>query len=96
MGAQFPVADVERLVVDQQPDQLPVGHIDDGLPRLRVPVAGLRVGQRALLEYAVEVGARQPVRFPLIEVRPPPDLPVGQREHRLGLSQHIEVEVGRP
>ncbi len=44
-------------VVDQQPDDLAVGHVDDGLPRLRVAVAGLGVGQRARLPEGVQVGA---------------------------------------
>ena len=44
---QPPVADVERLVVDQQPDQLAVGDVDDRLAGLRVAVGALGVRQRA-------------------------------------------------
>ena len=43
---ELPVAEVERLVVDAQPDQLPVRHVDDRLAGLRVAVSGLGVGQR--------------------------------------------------
>ena len=46
MGAQFAVADIERLVVDEQADDLAVGDVDDGLAGLGVAVAGLGVGQR--------------------------------------------------
>jgi hypothetical protein len=31
VGLEVAVADVERLVVDEQPDELAVGHVDDGL-----------------------------------------------------------------
>ena len=58
VAAQLAVADVERLVVDQQADDLAVGHVDQRLARLGVAVAGLRVGQRAHLVEAVQVGAR--------------------------------------
>ena len=40
---QLAVAHVERLVVDEQADDLAVGHVDDRLAGLRVAVAGLRV-----------------------------------------------------
>jgi hypothetical protein len=38
---QLAVADVERLVVDEQADDLAVGDVDDRLPQLRVAVAPL-------------------------------------------------------
>ena len=44
--AQLAVSDVERLVVDEQPDHLAVGHVDHGLARLGEAVAALSVGQR--------------------------------------------------
>ncbi len=37
-----PVAQIERLVVDEEPDHLAVGDVDDGLPGLGVAVAGPR------------------------------------------------------
>ena len=43
---QLAVADVERLVLDQQPDDLAVGDVDDRLAVLGVAVAGLGVRQR--------------------------------------------------
>jgi hypothetical protein len=33
---QLAVADVERLVVDEEPDDLPVRHVEDGLAPLRI------------------------------------------------------------
>ena len=94
MAAQLAVADVERLVLDEQADDLAVGDVDDGLAVLGVAVAGLGVGQRAHLVEAVEVGAGQAVRLALVEVAAQPDVAVGQREHRLGLGQHVEVQLG--
>ena len=61
------VAQVQRLVLDQQPDELAVGDVDDRLAVLGVAVARLRVRQRALLEEAVEVGAREAARLALLE-----------------------------
>ena len=91
---QLAVADVERLVVDQQPDQLAVGDVDDRLAGLGVAVAGLGVRQWAQLVERVEVGAGQAVRLALVQVAAQPDVPVGQREHRLGLGQQVQVETG--
>ena len=92
MREQLAVADVERLVVDQQPDELAVGGVDDGLAVLRVAVAGLGVRQRARLVEAVEVGAGQPERLALVEVAAQADVAVGEREDRLRLREHVEVE----
>ena len=96
MLQQLAVADVERLVVDEQPDQLPVGDVDHRLAGLREAEAGLGVGQRAPLVHAVQVGPREAVRLPLVQVRPPPDVPVGQREHGFGLGQHVGVQRAFP
>ena len=91
---QFAVADVERLVVDQQPDDLAVGDVDEGLAVLGIAVAGLGVGQRPDLVERVQVGARQAVRLALVEVAAQPDVSVGQREQRFGLRQQVEIELG--
>ncbi len=94
VAQQLAVADVERLVVDEQPDQLAVGDVDDRLAVLRVAVGGLRVRQRAGLVEAVEVGAREPERLALVEVAAQADVPVGEREHRLGVGEAVEVQLG--
>ena len=47
MATQLAVAQVERLVVDEQPDELAVGDVDDRLAGLGVAVAGLGVRERA-------------------------------------------------
>jgi hypothetical protein len=85
--AQLAGPHVERLVVDEQADQLAVGDVDDLLPGFRQAVGALGVGQRSCLVDPVEVAARQGVRLALVEVGPPAHVAVGQREHRLGLSQ---------
>jgi hypothetical protein len=92
--AQLPVPHIQRLVVDHQPDQLAVGHIHHGLPRLRVPEPRLRVRQRPQLVERVQVRARQCVRLTLIQVRPQSDVAIGQREHRLRLGQPRQVQYG--
>src|SRR5215218_898609 len=66
VAEQLAVADVEGLVVHQQPDDLAVRDVDDGLPVLRVAVGGLRVRQRSGLVVAVEVGAREPEGLALV------------------------------
>jgi hypothetical protein len=43
MGTQFAVANIERFVVDQQPHDLAVGHIDDRLPGFGIAVAAFRI-----------------------------------------------------
>ena len=81
------MGDIEGFVVDEQADHLAVGHVDDRLPGLRVTVAGLGVGQCPQLVHSVEVGTGQPVWFALIEIGPPADVPIGQRENRFGLPR---------
>ena len=90
--AQPPVADVERLVVDEQADDLAVRDVDDRLARLGIAVAGLGVGQRAQLVERVQVRPRQAERLALVEVPAQADVPVREREHRFGLGEHVEVE----
>ena len=90
---QPPVAHVERLVVDEQPDQLAVGDVDDRLALLGVAVAGLRVGQRALLEERVEERAGRSGGLALVEVAAQADVPVGQREDRLALRQQLVAQL---
>ncbi len=92
VGAQLAVAHVERLVVDEQPHDLPVGDVDDRLPGFRVAVAPLRVRQRAQLVHPVEIGAGQTVRLALVEVAAPADVPVGECEEGLALRQPVDVQ----
>ena len=87
------VPDVERLVVDEQPDDLAVGHVDDGLPDVGEAVARLRVRQRPVLVQRVQVRARQAVRLALVQVAAQPDVPVGQGEDRLALREQVQVKV---
>ena len=92
--SQLPVADVERLVVDQQADDLAVGDVEHRLPGLGIAVAALGVGQRPGLVEAVEVGPGQSVRLALLEVPAEPDVPVGEGEERLAVGQYGEIEMG--
>ena len=87
MLEQTAVADVERLVVDEQADDLAVGHVHDRLARLRIAETGLGVRKRPQLIERVQIGAGDAVRLAFVEVRPQTDVPVGEREHRLGLRR---------
>ena len=92
MGQQFAVADVERLVVDEQADQLSVGDVDDGLAVLRIAVAGFGVGQRAR-SLSRSGRCREGRSAHLVEACPALDVAVRQREHRPGLREHVEIEL---
>ena len=93
VGDKSPIADVEGLIIDQEADQLAVGHVDDGLTGLGVAVTGLGVGQRVRFVHTVQIAARQPVRLPLVKVSPPTDMTVRQGEQRLALRDHVEIEA---
>ncbi len=92
VGQQFAVPDVERLVADQQANDLAVGDVDDGLAGLRIAVAGLGVRQRPDFVEGVQVGARQAVRLALVEVAAQPNVPVGQGEQRFRLGYQIQIQ----
>ena len=94
VAAELTQAQVERLIVDEQADDLAVGDVDHGLARLGIAVAGLGVGHRALLVEAGEVGARQAGRLALVEVSAQANVTVGQREQRFRLIEYFQVEVG--
>src|SRR5215217_347485 len=93
MAHELAVAHVEWLVVYEQADDLAVGDVDHRLASFGIAVAGLGIGQRSHLVERVEVGTRQPPGLALVEVAPQPNMPVGQREDRFGLSQQFEVEL---
>src|SRR4051794_16076867 len=90
------VAHVERLVVDQQADDLAVGDVDQGLAVFGVAISGFCIRQRPRLVERIEVRAGQSVRLALVKVSSKSDVPVGQCENRLRLRQYIEVELGLP
>ena len=94
--AQFAVAKVERLVLDEQAQNLPVREVDDRLSLFRVAVPRLGVGQRMQFVEAVEVRSRQAERFTLVKVASQSDVAVGQREHGLGLRELLEIERRLP
>src|SRR5712691_7467315 len=87
------VANVKRLVVDQQADEFAVGDIDNRLSGLGVGVSSLCIGQRAQFVERIQVGAWQAVRLPLIEVASQSDMSVGEGENGLGLRQGVEIEA---
>ena len=90
---QLAVADVEQLVVDEEPQELAVGDAEDGLARLGVAVGRLGVRQRPDLVEAVEVRAGQPVGLALVEVAAQADVAVGEREQRLALGEQLEPQA---
>ena len=73
----MPVSHIQRLVIDQQPDQLAVGHINDRLTGFRIAVATFGVGQGPQLVERIQIAARQRVRVALVEVAAKPKVPVG-------------------
>ena len=92
--AALPEADIEGLVVDEQPNDLAVGDVDHHLAGLRVAVAGLGVGQRARFVEPVQIGAGEAVGLALVEVAAQADVPVGEREHRSRLGDHVQMQLG--
>ena len=94
MAPKLAVAHVEWLVLDQQADDLAVRHVDHGLARLRISVAGLGIGHRSHLVDAAQICAGQSERLALVEVRTQSDVPVGERQHRLGLRERAQIELG--
>src|ERR671920_2243761 len=97
VSAQPSVADVERRVVHEQADYLAVGDVDERVPYLGVAVARLGVGQRMRLVEAVEVRARHAVGLALLEVRPQPDVPIGEgRSTRSGQARRCPARSRGP
>ena len=94
MLEQVAVPHVERLVVDEQTQQLAVGDVDDRLTAFRITEARFGIRQRTDFVERVQVGARQTVWFALIEIAAKSDVTVRQREQRFGLVQPVEVELG--
>ena len=90
------VLQVERRVPDVEPDELSVGHVDDGLAGLREPVASLGVGERTLLVEAADVRPWRDARLTLLQRSAQTDVPVRQREQRLGRPQVRRFETRRP
>ena len=93
MTEELAVAEIERLVVDEEADDLAVGDVHEGLPGLGVPVARLGVRQRPQLVERVEVRARESKGLALVQIGPHADVPVREGEHRLGPGEHVEIEV---
>ena len=92
----LPVAEVQRLVVDEDPEELAVDDVDDRLAVLRVAVDGLGVREGAGLVQPVEVRAVHVGGLALVEVATQPDVPVGQGEDGLADAEIVEVEPGFP
>src|SRR3954452_339471 len=92
MTLEHAVSDIERLIVDEEADDLPVGHVDQRLSFFGVPVAGLRVGQGQRLVEAVEVRAGQGMGFAFVEIAAQADVAVRQCEDRFRLTESIEVQ----
>ena len=93
VATELAVPNVKRLILDQQANDLAVGRIDHGLSRLRVAVPALGIRQWPDLIETRQVGPQQPVWLALVEIPPQPDMPVREREHRLGLREPLEVKL---
>ena len=94
MVLEHAVTDVKGLIADENAQQLPVGHIDEGLARLRRSVLGLRERQGSQFVESIQIRARQPVGLPLVKVAPQTEVAIGQRKERFGLRQEVEVQFG--
>ena len=85
---QLAVADVEQLVVDQQPDELAVGDAEDASrpPRgCRRPLSAYGSGRISWKPLRYVPGS--PFGLALVEVAAQADVAVGQREQRLALGE---------
>jgi hypothetical protein len=79
---------------DWQPQDLAVGHVDDGLAGLGHAELALRRRQWAQLVETVEIGAGNAVRLAFVEVSAHAEKAIREGEQRLGLREHVEVERG--
>lgn len=77
---EFAVAYVERLVVDEQSQEFPVGDVDERLARLGEAVTGFGIRLWTKLVEAVQVRSGQTVRLALVEVPAQSNVAVGERE----------------
>src|SRR5262249_32154855 len=87
------VAEVERLVVDEEPDELPVRRVHEELARLGRREADLGRGKGPELVEAAEVGPGEAVRLALVEGAAGTYLPGREREERLDLREEVEPEL---
>ena len=89
-GAAVPK--IHRLVLDEEPDDLAVGHIHHGLARLRIAVTTFGVRQITQLVEAVEVGAGMIDRLALLEASAEADVTIRECEQRFLSAQHVEID----
>ena len=94
MALQLAIANIKRLIINEETQQLAVGDIDHRLPRFGIAIPRLRIGQGEQFINGVQVGAGDTIWLPLIEIPPQPDMAVGERENRLRLRQNVQVEGG--
>src|SRR5690606_13471408 len=86
-------ADVERLVPDDQPDQLAVGGVDHTLTALGVGVPLFGVRHRVLFEQTVEIAARDPAWVAFIEISSPAHITVREPENGLLMGEVLDVDA---
>jgi hypothetical protein len=84
---------VERLVVDEQTNDLSVRDVDEGLARFGIAEPGFGVRQRPELVEGVQVRPGHRVWLSFVEVRTQADVAVREREHGFGLREDVEVEM---
>ena len=92
MVLELSEANVKGLVVNEEADEFAIDTIDDRLSRFGIGVSSLGIGHRTQLVEGVQIGTRQAVRLPLIEVASQTDVSVGEGENGLGLSQGVQVK----
>src|ERR1019366_2794809 len=91
---QLAEADVEGLIVDQQTDDLAVGHVDPRLPSLGVAIAGLAIAQRTRFVETAEVRAGEATGLALVQICAQPKVPIAQSKQRFRVDEHVQAQRG--
>src|SRR5215467_13150244 len=68
VGKQLAVTNVKGLVIDEQSDELAIGHVNERLTRLRSTVLTLGFRQRTQLIETVEIRSRQSMWLAFVEI----------------------------
>ncbi len=80
VGQQVAVTNIERLVIDEQADELAISHVDQRLARLRSPVLALGFQQRAQFIETVQIRSRQPMWLAFVKIASHANVAVGESE----------------
>src|SRR6516164_4699954 len=68
VGKHLAVTEIKGLVVDKQPDEFAIGHVNESLTRFRSAILTLRFRKRTQLIKTVQIRARQSMRLAFIKI----------------------------